>query len=83
MLMKNARLTKETKSSGYCSCHGGDHDHGHHYCEKPIILGLALLVIGVALERGYKFPQVIMLIGGILIVKGILALMLGKPKMQL
>ena len=76
--MKNKTSLNEKKSSKDCSCQG--QDHGHCHCGKPIFFGLILLVVGAMLESGYTFAQVLMLIGGIMIVKGILLTAMRKDK---
>ncbi len=56
-----------------------------HYCchgrgGKPVFIGLTLLVIGLLLNYKYSLSEVFMLIGGILIVKGILVMIFRKDK---
>lgn len=42
--------------------------------KKPIFVGFMLVVIGWALNSNYSFPDVLMLVGGILLVKGLLVM---------
>ena len=82
MLMKNKPSMNEKKNSKGCSCQGQgqDHDQVHCHCGKPIVIGLVLLAVGAMLQSGYTFADVFMLLGGIMIVKGILLIALGKNK---
>lgn len=69
--VKNKTAKKEEIKAEYgCCCFG--HGYGYGYGKKPIVIGIMLFVIGAALANHYTFPEVLMLVGGLLIVKGIL-----------
>jgi hypothetical protein len=85
MIMKNKTSQNkaslnETNESKECGCSGHEMSHGHCHCKKPIVIGLVLLAAGAMLESGYNFAQVIMLIGGIMIVKGIILTAMRKDR---
>ncbi len=67
--MKNDPSRKKTEEM-CCCCHM----HG----KKPIFIGLMLLIAGLALNYGYSLTDALMLIGGILIAKGILVMIFRK-----
>ncbi len=62
--MARNSVRKNSKDMSDCCCHM----HG----KKPLFLGFMLVVIGLALNNNYSFPDVLILIGGILLVKGLI-----------
>lgn len=69
---------KKTEETGdyhehWCCC-------GSHHGKKPLFIGILLLVIGAAWANKYSMPEILMLVGGILIVKGLLIMLFRKDK---
>ncbi|VVB59408.1 Uncharacterised protein [uncultured archaeon] len=67
--MKNTSQKKDTKEMhGCCNCHPG---HG------MVMFGILLMVFGLFWER-FDFPTALILLGGILTIKGILLALFKK-----
>lgn len=50
---------------------------GHHG-GKSLLFGLAVLIVGLMLQNRYTLPDILVLLGMILIVKGILLMVFRK-----
>lgn len=72
--MKKAPSKKETREIYDCC---------YHHSGRSIVIGFMLLVIGLMLENGYSISDIMVLTGGIFIVKGILAMLFKKNKYKL
>ncbi len=47
----------------YCGMHGG---------KGALMLGLLLLVVGLLFEYGYSLPRILMIVGALMLLKGII-----------
>lgn len=51
---------------------------GHHHSKKSLMFGLGVLVVGLMLQNQYSVPDILVVIGSILIVKSILMMVFKK-----